>query len=106
MKDKLLDWFLESQLKIALLLGFICVLTIFLLDFRGLQALFSFLYSLLLIFAGHKLYSFESTENWLKFSYSSVLMSIIGGALMLIGWGAFLRNVLALAAAVVISKIS
>jgi hypothetical protein len=106
MKENLLDWFLDRQLKFAVFLGLICILIIFLFDFRAPQAFFSFLFSLLLIFAGHKLYLIETTENWLKFSYARILKNIIGGALLLIGWGMFLRTVLALAIAVIISKIS
>lgn len=97
MKENLIDWFLNSQLKIIILLGWLAVVIIFFFDSRVFQALLSFLFSILLVFAGHKLYSIETAENWLKFSYLETLKSIFGGALMLIGWLIFFRRVLALA---------
>ena len=102
MIDRFLDW----QLKIFLILGFISVSIVFLLDFRGFPALFLFLFALALIFTGQKLYSIETSENWLKFSYSETLKNIIGGVLMLIGWGVFLRGVLSLAIAALFLKLS
>ena len=104
--NNLVDWFLDRQLKIAVLLGGVCVLIIFLLDFRVAQALLSSFFSLLLIFAGQKLYSVETSENWLRFSYLDTLKAVVGGSLMLLGWLMLLRRVLALAISVLISEIS
>jgi hypothetical protein len=98
------EWFLDWQLKIVLTLGVICVAIVFVSDFRGVQALIFFLISLILIFGGNKIYAAETSENWLKFSYTEIIKNIFAGALMLIGWMIFLRRVLALAIASLILK--
>jgi hypothetical protein len=99
MKETIIDWFLDRQLKIALGLGAICLAVIFIFDFRGFQAILSFLISLVFIFLGQKFYTRESTETWLIFSYSETIRKILGGVFLFIGWSIFLRNIFALAIA-------
>lgn len=101
----MIEWFFDWQLKIVFIVGIICLAIIFAVDFNGLQAVFIFLFSLLSIFSGSKLYTVESSESWLKISYSEIIKNAIGGALMMIGWVIFLRGLLALAIASVILKI-
>lgn len=106
MKENIISWFLDAQLKIALVFGVICVAVIFIFDFRGFQAFISFLTSLVFIFVGQKFYTGENTENWLKFSYSETIKKVSGGIFLLLGWSIFLRFVFALSLAVLISKLS
>jgi hypothetical protein len=89
------DW----QLKLHLTLGVICLIIIFIFDWRGINSAFAFVFSFLLVFVGQKLYEDDTTENWLKFSFGSTAKSVVGGALMFIGWILFLRQVLAIAIA-------
>ena len=91
MIDRFLDW----QLKIFLIVGLICIVVVFLFDFRGVQAIVFYLFSATLIFEKKKIYQIETSENWLKLSYSGIFRNIFGGVLMLLGWGIFLRGVLA-----------
>ncbi len=102
----MLAFFLDRQLKILLIVGIICTITVFLLDFRGIQALAEFLLSAILIFAGQKLYQDDTSENWLKFSRAEMLRNIAGIILMFFGWIIFLEGVLALAIASIILKLS
>lgn len=106
MKEKLFEWFFDNQLKLALSLGFLCFVIIFLLDFGWQQALLAIVISLLFIFAGSKIYLTETSENWLKISYAEILKNIIGGAFMLIGWALLVRRVLTFAVAAVFSRAS
>ena len=106
MKDNLVDWFLDHQLKLAFILGFICLVVIFLTKFNVLHALIFFLFSMLFIFAGSKLYSTETSESWLKLSYFQILKSVIGGSFMLIGWALLVRGILVSAVAALILKTS
>lgn len=104
MKERLIDWFFDKQLKLAFFLGCVCLVVVFSFDSSALQVLLSFLFSLLLIFAGNRLYLTETSENWLRFSYLEILKNIIGTVFVLIGWMILLRRVLALAIALIISK--
>jgi hypothetical protein len=87
------------QIKFLLLLGAICLPIIFCLDFRGIQSAIVFLFSLALVFFGHKLYQGETSENWLDFSLFNSLRNATGSILILIGWIGFLRGVLSVAIA-------
>lgn len=104
MKERLFDWFFDHQLKLAAFLGFLCFVIIFLLDFGWRQALLAIVVALLFIFAGSKVYLTETSENWLKLSYTEILKNIVGGALMLIGWALLVRRVFTFAVAAVFSR--
>lgn len=93
----MIDWFFERQTKFALFIGIICISIISLFDFRGVQAIIFLFIALLLIFLGQKLYSTDTSENWIRFSYSDSIKKICGGVLIFVGWLIFLRQVLALA---------
>ena len=100
MKGNIIDWFLDRQSKIALVIGVVCIAATTLIDFRGfLQITSVFFLSLILIFAGQKLFSIQTSENWLKFSYGGILKNIFGGVIILFGWTIFLRGVFAFAIA-------
>ena len=101
----MISWFFDRQLKIVLILGIICLAIVFAFDFRGVQALLAFSVSLILIFSGCKLYEIDTSENWLKFSYTEIVKNSVGGALMMIGWWIFLSKVLALAIGSMILRI-
>lgn len=100
----MLNWFLNWQVRLAILIGSISVLLIFFFDFRGFQSLISFIISLILIYFGSKLYSNDTSENWIKFSYLDSVKQILGGVLMFFGWFLILRQVLALAIAAIFLK--
>ena len=106
MKEKLFDWFFEQQLKLAFSLCFLCFVIVFLLDFGWQQTLLAIAVSLLFIFGGSKIYLAETSENWLKLSYTEILKNVIGGAFMLIGWALLVRRVLTFAVAAVFSETS
>lgn len=91
------DWFIQYQVKLALIIGAICISIIFVFDFRGFQAIIFLIIALALMFWGQKAYSVDTSENWIKFSYSDSIKTICGSVLMFIGWLIFLRQVLALA---------
>jgi len=82
-----------------LAVGLVCLSIIFIFDFRGVQALFTFLFSLIFAFCGQKLMTVETTENWLKLSYSDIISNVSGGVFLLLGWTVFLRGVFALSIA-------
>jgi len=96
------DW----QIKLIFIVGVLSVLIVFLFDFRGILALVGFIVSFALILGGNKLLNYETTENWLKFQMTDILRQIIGGVFILFGGVIFVRLVLSLAIAVIISKIS
>ena len=87
------------QVKLLVLLGIICLLITFLLDFRGLQSTIVFIASLAFVYFGNKLYEEDTSENWLNFSLFGSARNIIGGVLILSGWALFLRGVLTVAIA-------
>ena len=90
------DLFLDNQIWIALILGGVCVLIIFLIvGERGMHALVTASCSLVLIGIGGKLFETDTSENWVKISYGVLVKHAIGGGLMLIGWGLMLRGVVA-----------
>lgn len=93
------------QIKLLLLLGAICLTVIFSLDFRGIQSIFAFIFSFLLMLSGHKLYEGETSENWLKFSFFSSAKNAIGSILILLGWITFLRHILAVAIASILLRL-
>lgn len=101
----MVDWFFDRQIRIALIIGSICLAIIFLLDFRGFQAIATFIVSLFLIFLGSKFYVLDTAENWFKFSYFDLIKKAVGGVLMFFGWVIFLRRILALAIASIILKL-
>lgn len=80
-------------------LGLICLSVIFIFDFRGFQALFIFLFSLIFAYCGQKLLTAETSENWLKFSYFDIIKNVSGGVFLFLSWMAFLRGVFALSIA-------
>lgn len=96
------DW----QIRLIFIVGVLSVLIVFLFDFRGINALVGFVTSFALIFGGNKLWRPETTENWLRFQMTDILRQIIGGVFILFGGLIFIRLVLSLAIAVIISKIS
>lgn len=104
MKESIIDWFLDRSFMIALILGIICLAVIFAFDFRGFQVFFYFLISLLFLFLGQKFFDTENADTWLKFSYSEILLKILGGVFLFTGWSVFLRSVLALAIASLLLK--
>lgn len=101
----MLDWFLDWQIKIALIIGIVCIPLIFAFDFRGFQAIPFFFLGLVLIFCGNKLFANETAENWIKFSYFDSIKKIFGGVLMFFGWFILIRQVLALAIASIFLKL-
>lgn len=100
----MINWFFERQIKLALFIGIICISIIFAFDFRGVQAIIFLFIALPLIFFGQKLYSVDTSENWIKFSYFDSIKAICGGVLMFIGWLIILRQVLALAISLLFLK--
>ena len=84
--------------------GAICLILIFLLDFRGIQSLILFLFSAAIIFLGQKIFTGDTSENWLNFSYAEIAKNTLGGALILIGWIIFMRGVFAVAISALILK--
>lgn len=105
MKEWIKDWFIENQTRVAIYLGLVCVLTIVAVgDYRWPMALVSWVFSLIFIFMAQRLYSGETSENWLRISYGEMLKNIFSGVLMLLGWTMFLRLVLGLAIGAAILK--
>jgi hypothetical protein len=100
------DLFLNWQLKVMFVLGLVCLAVIFIFDFRGLPAVFTFVFSLIFAFCGQKLFAAETSENWLKFSYSDIIKNILGGVFLLLGWTVFLRGVFALSIAALLLQSS
>ena len=96
MLSQLQDWFLTHQIKIAIGLGVISVAILFSLDSRGgLAALGLFLLSSLLIYIGGRAFQPDTSENWLRISYGSLIRNTIGGVSILFGWIILLRGPLA-----------
>ncbi|MEO5858039.1 MAG: hypothetical protein ABIR33_03730 [Pyrinomonadaceae bacterium] len=91
----MLDWFLSRQFYIALIVGIVCVSIVTAIDYRGIQSLVVLLISLGFIYLGDRLFDSDTTENWLTLSFSQILKNAFGSALILIGWGLFLRGLLA-----------
>jgi hypothetical protein len=87
-------------------LGFACLPGRFIFDFRGLQALFTFLFSLIFAFCGQKLLTAETSENWLKFSYFDIIKNVLSGVFLLLSRMVFLRGVFALSIAALLSQSS
>jgi len=100
----MVEWFIYWQTRILGFFGSVCVLILFLFDFRGFQSLLLFLVSIALILSGNQLFTGDTSENWLKISYAEMTKNTLGGVLMLFGWMIFLRGVFAVTMAALILK--
>lgn len=63
MKERLFDWFLEYQLKLVFVFSVISIAIKFLYSEIVLPIIFSFLFSLIVILIGSKLFHRETSEN-------------------------------------------
>jgi len=106
MKERIFDWFLEHQLKIVIIIGIISLVIQFSLSEIVLPIIFSFLFSLIIIFIGSRLYQTETSENWIKFSYVNTIKNVFGLVFISIGWVIFLRRVFAQVIAAIFLKFS
>ena len=103
--DAMTEWFLDRQHWIMIATGCACVLIVAVLDERWPTVLIGLVIPLALVLTGGKLYDGETSENWVKFSYGEIVKNVLGIALIGIGWIMFLRIVVALAAAVLITRL-
>jgi len=106
LKSSIESWLLDWQLRIFLLLSAICLPIIFAFDFRAIESSITTVISFVFIFFGSRFYQTDNSENWLHFSFFNSVKNVIGGVFILIGWAGFLRGVLAVALASLISRIS
>lgn len=106
MKERIFDWFLEHQLKIVIIIGIISLVIQFSLSEIVLPIIFSFLFSLIIIFIGSRLYQTETSENWIKFSYVNTIKNVFGLVFISIGWVIFLRRFFAQVIAAIFLKFS
>lgn len=101
----MVDWFLERQAWIVLVLGIVCVLIIAGVgDYRWPQATAGVLISFVFVLIAQKLYQADTTENWLNIKCSDLVKNIFSGVFTLLGWSVFLRGVLALAVGAALLK--
>ena len=94
------DWFLNNQVRIIAVASLACVLATIVTGGGWWLILLFSLASTAVVAVGWLLFTNES--EWLDWSWSQMLLNILGGALMLIGWVVFLRGVVVLTIAKVL----
>lgn len=106
MRQRLINWLVDHQSKLAIGLGAVSVAVIFLATGYFIQAGIVATISVALIYFGSLICVEDTSSNWSRFSYGGLARGIVGGAMMLIGWIALIRGVVAVAIAVALVRAS